>query len=44
MGQLAHESGISERTLYRHMNSICEKTGTDSRMGLVMLYYRDERP
>ena len=34
--KLAFELGMGERTLYRHLSSIYEKTGTDSRMALVM--------
>lgn len=29
---------ISERVIYRHLNRIYEKTGTDSRMGLLLKY------
>ena len=37
--ELAEELFISERVLYRHLDSIYKKTGTTSRMGLVLLYY-----
>ena len=37
--ELADTLYIGERTLYRHLNSIYEKTGASSRMGLMLLYY-----
>ncbi len=37
--ELAAELFISERMLYRHLNSIYEKTGTSSRIGLLLLFY-----
>ena len=37
--ELALELFISERVLYRYLNSLYEKTATASRMGLVLLYY-----
>ena len=33
--------GISERMLYRYMNSLYEKTGTENRAGLVKKYYEE---
>ena len=36
---LAGELHVGERTLYRHLSSLYEKTGTDSRVGLLMKYY-----
>ena len=36
---LAVELGISERMFYRHMKRIYEKTDTESRAGVVKLYY-----
>jgi DNA-binding CsgD family transcriptional regulator len=37
--ELAQALFISERMVYRHLNSIYEKTGTSSRVGLLLLYY-----
>ncbi|MBQ2329537.1 MAG: helix-turn-helix transcriptional regulator [Oscillospiraceae bacterium] len=37
-GRLGEELGISSRTLYRHLNSIYDKTDTDSRMALVLKF------
>lgn len=36
--QLSQELFISERVLYRHLSHIYEKTGTDSRMSLLIKY------
>lgn len=36
--QLSQELFISERVLYRHLSHIYEKTGTDSRMSLMIKY------
>ncbi len=36
--ELAEELFISERVLYRHLDSIYKKTGTASRMGLVLKF------
>ena len=37
-GRLGEEIGISSRTIYRHLNSIYDKTGTNSRMALVLKF------
>ena len=37
--ELAEELHISERTAYRHITSIYEKTGASSRLGLSLIYY-----
>ena len=37
--QLSGELHVSERTLYRHLSALYQKTGTDSRVGLLMKYY-----
>ncbi len=37
--ELAAELQISERMFYRHLNSIMEKTQTDTRIDLVLLFY-----
>lgn len=37
--ELAEELHISERTVYRHITSIYEKTGASSRLGLSLIYY-----
>ena len=37
--ELAAQLYISERVLYRHLESIYKKTGAGSRMGLILLYY-----
>ena len=37
---VAEKLGISERMLYRYMNSLYEKTGTQSRASLLKFYYR----
>ena len=37
--ELAEELHISERTTYRHLTSIYEKTGASSRLGLSLIYY-----
>ena len=39
---LASEVCMSERMVYRHLSSIYEKTGTNSRATLVRMYYRQE--
>ncbi len=39
MKLLAEQLGISERMLYRYMNSLYEKVGTENRAGLVRKYY-----
>ena len=40
--RLAEELGMGERTLYRHLSGIYDKTGTDSRMALVIFYHRQD--
>ena len=37
--QLSGELHVSERTLYRRLSALYQKTGTDSRVGLLMKYY-----
>lgn len=37
--ELAEKLHISERTAYRHITSIYEKTGASSRLGLSLIYY-----
>ena len=37
--ELAEELHISERTAYRYITSIYEKTGASSRLGLSLIYY-----
>ncbi|MBQ8934737.1 MAG: hypothetical protein IJ061_10725 [Lachnospiraceae bacterium] len=37
--RLSSELHVSERTLYRHLSALYQKTGTDSRVGLLMKYY-----
>ena len=37
--ELAEKLHISERTAYRHLTSIYEKTGASSRLGLSLMYY-----
>lgn len=37
--ELAEELHISERTVYRYITSIYEKTGASSRLGLSLIYY-----
>ena len=39
MKNLAEKLEISERMLYRHMNHIYEKTGCQSRAGIVKLFF-----
>ena len=41
-GRLAEELGMGERTLYRHLSSIYEKTGTDSRLALLLRFHNEE--
>lgn len=40
--ELASDLFISERVLYRYFSSLYEKTGTTSRMGLILLYYGNQ--
>ena len=35
--------GISERMLYRYVNSLYEKAGAENRAGLVKRYYEDKK-
>ncbi|MCR5302144.1 MAG: helix-turn-helix transcriptional regulator [Lachnospiraceae bacterium] len=37
---IASDMNISTRTVYRHINSIYEKTGTETRYALMRYYYR----
>ena len=39
MQEIADALEISQRTAYRHLNSIYEKTGVDSRLALIRLYF-----
>ena len=39
MKELAKSLAVSERVLYRYMKRLHEKTGTETRAGLVKLYY-----
>ena len=39
LSRAAEELHISERTTYRHLTSIYEKTGASSRLGLSLIYY-----
>ena len=41
--QLSGELHVSERTLYRHLSALYQKTGTDSRVGLLMKYYDESK-
>ena len=41
--QLAGELHVAERTLYRHLSALYEKTGTDSRVGLLMKFYQFQK-
>lgn len=41
MKNISAALGISERMLYRYMNSLYEKTGTENRAGLVKKYYEE---
>lgn len=42
--ELAAEINISGRVLYRYLNSLYEKTGTSSRIGLLLLFHGDKKP
>ena len=42
--EIASEINVSERVLYRYFSSLYEKTGTTSRIGLLLLYYGGEKP
>ena len=39
MKDIAEELQISERMLYRYMKQLYQKTGTETRAGLVKAYY-----
>jgi len=43
MKDVAEKIGISERMLYRYMNQLYAKTGTESRVGLVKDYFEKNR-
>ena len=42
--EISAEINVSERALYRYFNSLYEKTGVTSRIGLMILYYGAETP
>lgn len=44
MKTVASELSISERMLYRHMRSLYDKTETESKAGLIALYYQTGAP
>lgn len=41
---IADNMGMTTRTVYRHINSIYEKTGTNSRYSLIRYYYETKAP
>ncbi len=42
MQVIADSLGISQRAAYRHLNNIYEKTGVDSRLSLIRLFYNSD--